>query len=228
LVVVGVIAEVAIAALHPPYDSFWEQWGSSLANSVVAIGVALEIKFGQMAGLRQNELKRRSDENVAAAEIRASEANAAAIKATENAAKATERTVELSLALEDARAETLRLSRGISRHVSPAQAALLKSLCAGMHFRLLMIAQAEPEPMQYRDELARALANAGVEITDSIENTIIGAGSVGVAVYGAANEDAAGADLARILMQANVRGVFFVRTAGKQLAMRIGTNPTVP
>jgi hypothetical protein len=62
LVVAGVIAEVAIAAIHPPYDSFLEQWGSALANSLIAIGVAIEIKFGQMAGLRQDELRRRSDE----------------------------------------------------------------------------------------------------------------------------------------------------------------------
>lgn len=74
LVVVGVIAEVVIAVIHPPYDSFWEQWGSSLANSLVAIGVALEIKFGQMAGIRQNEIKRRSDEKVAEANARAAEA----------------------------------------------------------------------------------------------------------------------------------------------------------
>jgi hypothetical protein len=74
LVVVGVIAEVVIAVMHPPYDSFWEQWGSSVANSLVAIGVALEIKLGQMAGLRQNELKRRSDAKVAEANIRAAEA----------------------------------------------------------------------------------------------------------------------------------------------------------
>lgn len=75
LVVVGVMAEVAIAIIHPPYDSFLEKWGSSLANSLVAIGVALEIKLGQMAGLRQSELKRRSDEKVAAANVRAEEAN---------------------------------------------------------------------------------------------------------------------------------------------------------
>jgi hypothetical protein len=74
LVVVGVFAEVVIAVIHPPYDSFMEQWGSSIANSLVAIGVALEIKLGQMAGLRQNELKRRSDEKVAEANTRAAEA----------------------------------------------------------------------------------------------------------------------------------------------------------
>jgi len=80
LVVVGVIAEVAIAAIHPPYDSFLEQWGSSLANSLVAIGVGLEIKFGQMAGLRQSELKRRSDEEVAAANQEAKQASLALFK----------------------------------------------------------------------------------------------------------------------------------------------------
>jgi hypothetical protein len=76
LVVVGLIAEVAIAALHPPYDSFWEQWGSTVANSLVALGVVFEIKFGQMAGLRQSELRRRSDDKVAAATDRAAQAEA--------------------------------------------------------------------------------------------------------------------------------------------------------
>ena len=75
LVIVGVAAEVAIAAIHPPYDSLLEQWGSSLANSLVAIGVGHEIIFSRMAGLRQNELKRRSDELVAVANARAEEAN---------------------------------------------------------------------------------------------------------------------------------------------------------
>jgi hypothetical protein len=87
LVIVGVAAEVAIAAIHPPYDSFLEQWGSSLANSLVAIGVALEIIFSRMAGLRQNELKRRSDERVSAANVRAEEANQKAQEAALELAK---------------------------------------------------------------------------------------------------------------------------------------------
>jgi hypothetical protein len=87
LVIVGVAAEVAIAAIHPPYDSFLEQWGSSLANSLVAIGVAFEIIFSRIAGLRQNELKRRSDERVAAANARAEEANQKAQEAALDLAK---------------------------------------------------------------------------------------------------------------------------------------------
>jgi hypothetical protein len=74
LVVLGVLAEVAIAAIHPPYDSFLEQWGSTVANSLIAIGVVTEIRFGQMAGLRQSELMRRSDERVAEANTRAANA----------------------------------------------------------------------------------------------------------------------------------------------------------
>ena len=53
-----------------------ERWGSVIADSLVAIGVALEIKFGQMAGLRQRKLRRRSDEIAAKANARAAEAQA--------------------------------------------------------------------------------------------------------------------------------------------------------
>jgi hypothetical protein len=87
LVVVGVIATVAIAVIHPQYDSFLEQWGSAIADSLVAVGVVIEIKLGQMAGLRQNELKRRSDIIVGAANVRAAEANQKAEEAALELAK---------------------------------------------------------------------------------------------------------------------------------------------
>jgi hypothetical protein len=74
LVFFGVFVAVAIAAFHPPYDSFLEQWGSAFADGLVAIGVAIEIKFGQMAGVRQGELRRRSNDRLAGAETRAAEA----------------------------------------------------------------------------------------------------------------------------------------------------------
>jgi hypothetical protein len=52
-------------------------WMRSIGNSPVAIGVAFEIKFGQMAGLHPNEVKRRSDEKVAEANARAAKADLA-------------------------------------------------------------------------------------------------------------------------------------------------------
>jgi hypothetical protein len=74
VVVAALIAEVAIAAIHPPYDSFLEQWGSVLSTGLIAIGVVIEIKFAHMAGLRQSELRRRSDERAFEANLRAAEA----------------------------------------------------------------------------------------------------------------------------------------------------------
>jgi len=65
----GLLAEIAIAAFHPPYDSFWEQWGTSIANSLVFLGVAGEVQFGWMASRRQAELRRRSDIKIAEAEL---------------------------------------------------------------------------------------------------------------------------------------------------------------
>ena len=87
ILVVGLLAEVAIAAIHPPYDSFWEQWGSSLANALVFLGVAGEVQFGRMASRRQAEFKRRSDIKIAEANERAAEANDEAKKAQLELAK---------------------------------------------------------------------------------------------------------------------------------------------
>jgi len=81
IVVLGVIAEVAIAAFHPPYDSFLEQWGSTVANSLVAFGIAVEVQFGRMGHRRQSELQRRSNDKVSAATKNAGEANERAAKA---------------------------------------------------------------------------------------------------------------------------------------------------
>jgi hypothetical protein len=139
LVIVGVAAEVAIAAIHPPYDSFLEQWGSSLANSLVAIGVAFEIIFSRMAGLRQNELKRRSDERVAAANARAEEANQ----------KAQEAALELAK-LTTPRAISAEHASAITDAISPF---------AGTPFILLI--QPEPEPLSLMNQICDALVAAG-------------------------------------------------------------------
>jgi hypothetical protein len=138
LVIVGVAAEVAIAAIHPPYDSFLEQWGSSLANSLVALGVAIEIIFSRLAGLRQNELKRRSDERVAAANARAEEANQKAQEA----------------ALQLARLTTPRIISG--EHVAGLVEAV--SPFPGTPFVFLM--QPEPEPLALMNQISDALLAA--------------------------------------------------------------------
>jgi hypothetical protein len=174
----------------------------------------------ELASAEQNEIQRRHDQEMTAVQHDTAQAN-------ERAAQLEREAADLRLALEGARAETLRLSQGVARHVSPTQAELFKSLFAGKHFRLRMNSESSPEPRQYRDELASALAAAGQEITGIIESTAQGA--TGVEVYGAVNDDAAGADLARILIEANVQRVSFrAKAGGNTLAIRVGANPTVP
>jgi hypothetical protein len=73
-VVAAVLAEAVIAWSHPSYDSPWERWGSVVANTFVALGVAGEIIFAMMAFRRDKELKRRSDDKVTKATNRAAKA----------------------------------------------------------------------------------------------------------------------------------------------------------
>jgi hypothetical protein len=42
--VAGLLVEVVIAAAHPPYDSFFENWGTVIADSLVALGVGGEVR----------------------------------------------------------------------------------------------------------------------------------------------------------------------------------------
>jgi hypothetical protein len=86
-VIIGLVIEVALAACHPPFDSFAGIWGAVIADSLVALGVAGEVLFSRMGSARQRELQRRSDEKVAEAEARASEANQRAQEAILELAK---------------------------------------------------------------------------------------------------------------------------------------------
>jgi hypothetical protein len=81
LVVVAVIAEFVIAGVHPPYDSFWEQWGSAIADAVIAFGIIGEVLFSARDGKIQTELRKRSNDKLGAAEKAAGEANARAEEA---------------------------------------------------------------------------------------------------------------------------------------------------
>jgi hypothetical protein len=81
LVIAAVIAEFAIAICHPPYDSFFERWGSALADLLIAAGIGGEVIFAMMGTRCQTELRRRSNDKVAAAVKAAGEANDRAAKA---------------------------------------------------------------------------------------------------------------------------------------------------
>lgn len=80
LVIAGVVAEFVIAGVHPPYDSFLEQWGSAVADALVAIGVAGEVAFGMWDGHIQTEIRRRSNDRLKEALTRAAAAEEALIE----------------------------------------------------------------------------------------------------------------------------------------------------
>ena len=67
---VGLVAELALAAVHPAYDSFGGRWVATLADFLVALGVAGEIQFSTMGYRRHTELQRRSDIKVEEARAR--------------------------------------------------------------------------------------------------------------------------------------------------------------
>jgi hypothetical protein len=106
-----------------------------------------------------------ADSDVAKADAETAKANAATVN--ERAAKLEKDAAQLRLALEAAREETLRISQGVSsRHVLPAQKALIASALRDKHFSLSVVnwSAGEPEEMAYRDELADAFRVPSVEV----------------------------------------------------------------
>jgi hypothetical protein len=73
-VVVALVAEFAIAAIHPPYDSFLEQWGTAIADTVIALGIVGEVLFSRKDARIQTELRNRSNAKLADAIRRAAKA----------------------------------------------------------------------------------------------------------------------------------------------------------
>ena len=134
LVICGLVIEVIIAWYHPPYDSFWDIWGSVVADSVVAIGVVLEVTFSRLGGTRQREIKRRSDEKIAAA--------------TERAAKA------------ELETERLRVKTG-PRVLTKEQCKKIQTL-KGQVSAVNITTSSDAEAMQFARQMARVLISVGI------------------------------------------------------------------
>lgn len=103
LVAVAVIAEFVIAALHPPYNSSLERWGSAVIDSIVALGIVGEVIFSRKDSGIQTELRKRSNDKLGAAEKTAGEAHARAKHLEKEAADARARTAATELRLEELR-----------------------------------------------------------------------------------------------------------------------------
>jgi len=139
---VGLLGELAIAASHPPYDSFLEQWGASLADALVFLGVAGEVQFGRMASRRQAELRRRSDTEIAEAKKRSAEANARAAEA----------------ALETERLRTQFGWRAIS---AGEMAILIRALARSIGPVIISFVAGDAESQAYAQQFVFAFRHAG-------------------------------------------------------------------
>ncbi len=81
LVVAAVLAELAIAGIHPPYDSLLNKLGTTLADAAIALGIVGEVLFGRMDARIQTELRNRSNKRLAFVTQSAAEANVRAATA---------------------------------------------------------------------------------------------------------------------------------------------------
>jgi hypothetical protein len=118
--------------------------------------------------LSSNEAETRratADSDVAKRDSETARANAAA--ANERAALLEKDAAQLRLALEAAKEETERISQGVSsRHVLPAQRALIAAALRDKSFSISIVtwSAGEPEVSAYRDELANAFGILGVSV----------------------------------------------------------------
>jgi hypothetical protein len=84
LVVVGIIAELVIAYIAPPYNSFLTD--STIADAAVAIGIVGEVSFGMWNNRTQTELRKRSNDKLSDAIDRAAKLEREAAEARERTA----------------------------------------------------------------------------------------------------------------------------------------------
>jgi hypothetical protein len=81
IVVISVVGEFILSAVHPAYDSPWEKWGSALADALIALGIVGEVMFGMWNNRIQTELRSRSNKKLGNAEKASGEAKERAANA---------------------------------------------------------------------------------------------------------------------------------------------------
>jgi hypothetical protein len=194
LVVIGLIAEVAIAWSHPSYNSFCERWGSVLADALVTIGVAGEILFSRMAFRRDKELKRRSDEKVA--------------ESNERAATALQR------AEEERHARIKLESQLLPRELTQEQFTALQAL-KGKYEAINVAYETDIETGHFANAICSALMAAGIRVGQFLRHPAVQ--SVASLVYDGAAIEAnpmIESELRRVIRVSNLfRGAYAIVTS---------------
>jgi hypothetical protein len=103
VVVIAVIAELIIAWIEPPYNSFLTD--SAIADGLIALGITVEVVLGTMWNNRiQTELRKRSNKKVEDAANRLADVEVSNAFLEESSAKAMERAATAGLETERLRA----------------------------------------------------------------------------------------------------------------------------
>jgi hypothetical protein len=147
-VVAGLALEIVLATANSfEYRNHAvENWGAVVADCLIAIGVYVEIHFGRRASHASAELRRRSDERVAAANERAAEANKKA---------------------EEEKMARLKLAKKFSaRTLSDDDVRKLREALRGKISRLTVVRPTDMEANLLGYELLMVFRQAGIDTTE--------------------------------------------------------------
>jgi len=156
----GLLVEVVVAVIHPPYDSFAGTWASVIADSFVTIGVGGEIIFAFMGFRRQDELGKRAKVEVGILNKLAGEAN-------ERAAEALQKVAEADLAR--VTLETKVAPRRLSLEATLTLFDELRDKIPPIYLRAL----GDAEVRQYAQDFFNAFLMIGLIIVDEPTETVI-------------------------------------------------------
>lgn len=185
-VVVGLVIEVVLAYRHAPPDSFGGIWGSVIADSLVALGVAAEILFSRLGAARQRELQRRS-------EIVVAEANERAQQAIKDAAEARERAAKI---------EQLTAWRNVPKEKRGDLVTFLRQVDVSI-LLLVEYQNGDTEAFSYAREIADVFKEAGIEVRGGANSYI------GIPVFGLHISGAAEINMASIVKALEDAGITF-------------------
>jgi hypothetical protein len=151
VVILGVVLEIIIAIVNPPYGRGLQRWGSLAADIMIALGVAGEVLFGALDSRSQNELRRRSNERLAEAITRAGEAH-------ERAAKADQKAADLELQAVKLRAQLA------PREINQDQYEILLTLRDKVK-AVGITAFSDSESVAFARQIVKTLSRAGINTT---------------------------------------------------------------
>jgi hypothetical protein len=174
VVVLSVAAEFALASIHPPYDSSWNRWGSSIFDAAIALGIVGEVIFGRLDARIQTELRRRSNDKLSDAINRLAQVEFDNGFLEESVAKANERAAQADLKRVELEAKLGQ------RRLSEQQADVLVRELQGKIAPMYVRGLGDRETALYANQFFSALNKAGLIENGGIFSALATSGPAGM------------------------------------------------